>query len=369
MDQVQTLLMQTLMSVSTRIETKSQSTDSTDSDFRKLMDSQSSQAQRSQNESTDSTETPQKDAADSTDAPQDEADQPTEEVDVETMQQLAATQLAYVDTAQLVNTQQTAPAAQTAVETPATAAVAGTTQTGNGLAQQQTAGEPSAQMTQTNAQPAQQAQTTSQPVQTAQNPQEQTQQQSTPRQSADTAAQQPQTDSDKTVVTEQGGETAVFRQTETTPIKVGETTTTPKAPEAQNVQNQVAESLGKAVESGEQKVQVQLTPEHLGKITIELTQQQDGSLRVVLQAENPHTRLLLEKDMSGLQQLLGRTTQQEVQVEVPRNQEGQQHQDLTEQEQQEQQRRQQEQREEKQSMEDFMNQLRLGLVSEEDEPA
>lgn len=364
MDQVQTLLMQTLLSGSVRTETKGQSSGSADSDFRKLMDSQSSQAQRSKNEPTDRTEPSQKDSADSTDVPQGEADQPTEEVDVETMQQLAAAQLAYVDAAQLVNTQQTAVAAQTAVGTPAPAAVAGTMQTGNGLAQQQTAGEQPAQSAQTTAQTAQQTQTTAQPVQATQNPQGQTQQQSTPQQSADTGAQQPQTDSTKTTVTEQGGETAVFQQTETTPIKVGEATAVPKAPEAQSVQNQVAESLSKAVESGEQKVQVQLNPEHLGKITIEVTQQQDGSLRVVLQAENPHTRMLLEKDMSGLQQLLGRTTQQEVQVEVPRNQEGQQHQDLTEQEQQDQ-RRQQEQREEKQATEDFLNQLRLGLVSEE----
>lgn len=367
MDQVQTLLMQTLMSGTARTENKSQSTGSADSDFRKLMDSQSSQAQRSKHEPADSTEAPQKEPTDSTDTPQPEADkQPTEEVDVETMQQLAAMQLAYLDTAQLVNTQQIAPTAQTAAGTPATTAVS-TAQVGTGFAQQ--TGEQSAQTAQTNAQPTQQTQTTAQPVQTAQNAQSQTQQQSTPQQSADTGFQQAQTDPNKTVVTEQGGETTVFRQTETTPIKVGEATATPKAPEAQNVQNQVAESLGKAVESGERKVQVQLSPEHLGKITIELTQQQDGSLRVVLQAENPHTRLLLEKDMSGLQQLLGRTTQQEVQVEVPRNQEGQQHQDLTEQEQQEQQRRQQEQREEKQSMEDFMNQLRLGLVSEEEESA
>ena len=130
--------------------------------------------------------------------------------------------------------------------------------------------------------------------------------------------------------------------------------------------SQIADNLAKAMANGESKVQIQLTPENLGKVTIELTQREDGTLRVVIQAENVQTRMLLEKDMSGLQNLLGRTTQQEVQVEVPRGEESQQHQDLTEDDQQQQQ-RQQEDREEDQPAEDFMNQLRLGLVSVEDE--
>ena len=72
--------------------------------------------------------------------------------------------------------------------------------------------------------------------------------------------------------------------------------------------------------------------------------------------------MLLERELPAMQGMLSRDTQQSVQVQVPRE-ESAQRQDLYENP-QHQQHRQQEQQEHQQhqSTEDFLNQLRLGLV-------
>ena len=93
-----------------------------------------------------------------------------------------------------------------------------------------------------------------------------------------------------------------------------------------------------------------------------MTTGEDGKLVVVLHAENRDTQNLLSKDMSRLAELLGRESQQEVRVEVPRQEESQ-RQDLYEQQQEQQRQRQQEQRRRRETGgEDFLQQLRLGLI-------
>ena len=168
------------------------------------------------------------------------------------------------------------------------------------------------------------------------------------------------TDADASTVVEGEVENPVFRQVETAPVKVSETAAPAEA--ATPVETQVSEKVQQAIANGETRVEVQLTPEHLGKITIEVTQKGDGSLHIALHAENHQTRSLLERDISGLQTVLTRGTQQEVQVEVPRQQENQQNQFEDGRNQQNRQ-QQQEQKHQRQSSEDFLNQLRLGLVS------
>lgn len=154
-------------------------------------------------------------------------------------------------------------------------------------------------------------------------------------------------------------ENTVFGQVESAPVKVSETTVPTEPTQTESVEAQIAEKLTKAVTQDESKVEVQLQPEHLGKITIELTKKEDGSLHIVLHAENSQTKSLLERDISGLQTLLNRTTQQEVRVEVQRQQENQQS-DFQDGRQQQQ--HNQERRHQRQSGEDFLNQLRLGLI-------
>jgi flagellar hook-length control protein FliK len=116
-------------------------------------------------------------------------------------------------------------------------------------------------------------------------------------------------------------------------------------------------------------VELQLTPENLGRVQVEIVLGENGALRVAIHAENLNTQNLLRQDASSLQNVLGRNTQQEVIVDVPRQEEAQQ-QNLYDdrQEQQQQQERQQNSRSEtRTSDQDFLDQLRLGLISLVDE--
>lgn len=154
-------------------------------------------------------------------------------------------------------------------------------------------------------------------------------------------------------------ETPVIRDLETAPVK--ETEAPAPAEEAEPVEKQVSAKLAEAVREGATHVEIQLNPENLGKVTVELTLQKDGGLVVHLHAENGRTQNLLEKNLSGLENLLSRETQQEVRVEVPR-QEDSQWKDLYDQQQNQQRQQRQEQRRRQQSGEDFLHQLRLGLI-------
>lgn len=154
-------------------------------------------------------------------------------------------------------------------------------------------------------------------------------------------------------------EAPVFEDVKAVPVKVGEA---PKAPEAEKpVEDQIAPRLTEALRNGETRVELQLTPENLGKVTVEMTWSKDGGLVVQLHAENRETQNLLSRNTTGLEQLLGREVQQEVRVEVPRQEESQ-RQDLYEQQQEQHRRQQQEQRRKQESGEDFLQQLRLGLI-------
>lgn len=153
-------------------------------------------------------------------------------------------------------------------------------------------------------------------------------------------------------------ETPVFEDVKAVPVKVGEAHKAPQPEEI--VDKQIAPRIDEALANGQTRVELQLTPENLGKITIQLTTGEDGKLLVVLHAENRDTQNLLSRDTTRLAELLGRETQEEVRVEVPRQEESQ-RQDLYEQQQER--RQQQEQRRRRQaSGEDFLQQLRLGLI-------
>jgi flagellar hook-length control protein FliK len=164
-------------------------------------------------------------------------------------------------------------------------------------------------------------------------------------------------------------EAPVFREVETIPVKVGET-----APAEETVQIPVTEQVGdklvQALQQGETKVELQLMPENLGRVQVEITMTENGALRVVLHAEDPRTQSLLRQDAMGLQNILGRNTEQDVQVDVPRQQEAQQ-QNFYDGRQNDQQQQQQQQNNhangQQQNDQDFLDQLRLGLISLVDE--
>ena len=126
------------------------------------------------------------------------------------------------------------------------------------------------------------------------------------------------------------------------------------------------------MEQGQTKVELQLTPETLGSVKVEITQSENGALHVAISAQNSEARNLLAKNADSLQNLLAARSQAPVQVEVQRQEESQPKDPYNGQNghpsQDQQQQQQQRQSEHARSGEDFLHQLRLGLVDEtEDE--
>lgn len=158
-------------------------------------------------------------------------------------------------------------------------------------------------------------------------------------------------------------EAPVFRDVREIPVKVGEAPAAEETPETP-VEDQIGPKLAEALKSGDTRVEIQLAPDTLGKVTVEVTLREDGALHIALHAENSQTRGLLERSADNLMAMLGRDARQEVQVEVPRQQESQQQNFYDGQQGREHQGRQQEQehQQERQGGEDFLQQLRLGLV-------
>ena len=165
-------------------------------------------------------------------------------------------------------------------------------------------------------------------------------------------------------------ETPLFEGVETTPIKVAEAPE--RTEQSAPVNQQVVEKLSTMMETGETRVQIQLEPVELGKMTIELTHSADGTLTVLLDAENAQTRSLLEKHMGSLQEALADRGQKMVQITVEHNeesqrQENQQRNDFHDGQNGQQQEQQQQRRDARNNSADFMQQLRLGLIPLEEE--
>ena len=154
----------------------------------------------------------------------------------------------------------------------------------------------------------------------------------------------------------------IFEDVKAAPMKVGETY---EAEQSKPVE-QVARQVIQAIDRGESQVRIQLTPDSLGSVTVEISQNADGILHIALSAHSSETRNLLERHAADLQGLLVDHTKQTVQVEVQRQQESQQGQNQHPYDghnghnqgggQQQQHRR------EHTSSQDFFQQLRLGLI-------
>ena len=159
------------------------------------------------------------------------------------------------------------------------------------------------------------------------------------------------------------GPRQIFHDVKAAPIKVGETY---DVEQPQNVAQQIDAGLAQALQKGESLVRIQLTPENLGSVTVEISQSADGILRVALSAHSGETRGLLERHAADLQGMLSSRTQQDVQVNVQRQQESQQNQNQHPYDghnghggQNQEQRR---PRQEQHNSQDFVQQLRLGLI-------
>ena len=165
-------------------------------------------------------------------------------------------------------------------------------------------------------------------------------------------------------------ETPVFGYMDAEPVKVATVQEKPvelEAPDGlEQLRGRVEEFLTDA--EGNSYVELTLSPPELGKITVSLTQAADGALHVQLSATTVRAAELLERNTSGLQQLLASTSRPQVKVEMTEtqnnpyifinpNQDNGQNQQR---QQQNQQKRERERGEHEDS--DFIHQLRLGLV-------
>ena len=162
------------------------------------------------------------------------------------------------------------------------------------------------------------------------------------------------------------GPRQIFHDVKAAPIKVGEAPEMEQADPIQQIDTQLAQALQK----GESVVRIQLTPENLGEVTVEISRSAEGVLRVALSASSADTRSLLERHAGDLQGMLSGHTEQSVEVSVQRQQESQQDQNQQHSydghngSAQDGQDRRRQQREHT-TPEDFMQQLRLGLIPDE----
>lgn len=160
--------------------------------------------------------------------------------------------------------------------------------------------------------------------------------------------------------------TPLFQNTQNIPVRVGDAAVDMTAP-ADEVRGALTQTIKQAVEQGEEYVRIRLTPENLGTVVAEFTRSSDGTLHVVLQAENEQTVRMLSDHASALGMMLQDGIRGEVRVEVPHTPQEQTPWQNPDQGGGQQQQQQQQQHTPHQETESFLQQLRLGLVFKETE--
>lgn len=158
----------------------------------------------------------------------------------------------------------------------------------------------------------------------------------------------------------------VFDELDAVPVKVA----APEKPEPQldldapDAADRLAKKVVEAFVRGEQEIELQLSPEGLGRLSVVISKDEVGALSVVLHAANPKAAVLLQQHGEGLANTLAGAAKTEVHVEVrePQAQQQPQFMDPNGQNGRQQRQPQQEQRQRHNSSEDFMQKLRLGLV-------
>ena len=181
------------------------------------------------------------------------------------------------------------------------------------------------------------------------------------------AAAQARTDEGKDVTVE-SFQTPLFQNVEATPVRVGEGESVDMTAPAQEVEKSLSNILKGALDQGDQRVEIKLNPANLGTVTAEFTRTPEGVLHVVLHAETEQTARLLSDHASTLGLILQDNTHGEVRVQVAQPQENQsawQHPDQDGGQQQQQSHQQQQRNTPRQEAENFLHQLRLGLVEME----
>lgn len=156
----------------------------------------------------------------------------------------------------------------------------------------------------------------------------------------------------------------LFQNTENTPIKVGDPA--PVDTQSPDFDAQLTRQLSKSLQNGDQTLKLKLAPEGLGEVVVEFTRSKDGAVQVLLQTSTETATNLLRSHSAELSSLLRSNNQAPVLVEVQQQQQNsytqQEQQQQKNQQQQQQEQQQQQQNQQRQSSQDFVEQLRLGLV-------
>lgn len=163
-------------------------------------------------------------------------------------------------------------------------------------------------------------------------------------------------------------EQPVFHETQAVPVKVGERYETVDT-QKPDMDDHLADSIHTAAQTGQDRVEIRLTPQNLGSLVIEMTKDTNGVLQVVLHASTPKAEGLLSQHLNHLQTALQGYGHEEVRLEVQRNQESQQQhfrQADPDGRGQQQHRQHQERQEEQTGGEEFLQKLRLGLFGVEE---
>lgn len=186
---------------------------------------------------------------------------------------------------------------------------------------------------------------------------------------AQSRIERPETDQDDETGPVKGEVTVerepLFQEVESAPVKVGETYEL----DTQDVELEakLAKTIQKELDAGSERIEIRLNPDNLGPLTVEMTRTGEGALQVVLHAVSGKAANVLSEHLDGLAHALQGLGQEQVKVEVRQEaQSSQQHPfqqaDPDGRGQHHGRQAPREQQEQQENGEDFLQQLRLGLL-------
>jgi flagellar hook-length control protein FliK len=188
-----------------------------------------------------------------------------------------------------------------------------------------------------------------------------------PEQSGEAAQEKSQEGEDNQKAEVMTASQPLFKDVKAAPVKVGENFQLDT--EQPDMEQKLADTIRFAAQQDLRQIEIKLSPENLGNMTIKLTQASDGTLQVVLHTDNAKAANLLGQHLDNLNAALQSYNHNEVRVEVRENSqqpEQQQHQQTNPDGHNQQQQQQRQHQEDSGHSGDFVQKLRLGLFNLED---
>ena len=111
-------------------------------------------------------------------------------------------------------------------------------------------------------------------------------------------------------------EQPLFEESASLPQRVGDAPVVDT--QSEQMDSTLANQITSALDSGEQRLELKLTPEHLGNVVVEMSRTPEGVLHVVLHVESEQAAKLLSEHSGTLGVLLQSSQQGEVRIEVQR---------------------------------------------------